>query len=251
MELFSPLIRVITAKYTYTKGLELEINSCEDTYYDWAKLRFVRPMEQTVSIARHERITIQIGYNGSFATVFTGYAATDLTASANANELLLKDGMLLLEDVRINSTFLNTTPQEIIRYCAGLAGITQLQLSTAVYQSRACLPIIGQNGIQIIQSINTYWRIQPKFFFQDDVLYWGITAPQSKLYCFEYSKNIISLQLTDGYWELVTVSVPFVKHSQMIRVKHPNISGDFKVHRVRVSTQASGFIRTTLSFKGD
>ena len=38
MDLFSPLIRVITAKYTYTKGLELEINSCEDTYYAFTNI---------------------------------------------------------------------------------------------------------------------------------------------------------------------------------------------------------------------
>lgn len=250
MELFSPQIMVITGKYTFSKGLELEINSCEDTYYDWVRLRFVRPMEQTVAIARREPVTVQLGYNGIFETVFTGYATTDFSSGSDADTLLIKDGMQLLEDVKINSTFTNATPQEIIRYCAGQAGITAMQLDATVYQPRARLPIIDRNGIQTIQSLGTYWRIQPKFFFQDDFFYWGMTAPQKQIYHFEYAKNIIDLQRTDGYWVLTTVSVPFVKHSQTIRITHPLVSGDFKVSRVRVNTKANGFIRTTLSLKG-
>lgn len=250
MELFSPQIRVITGKYTFSKGLELEINSSEDTYYDWVRLRFVRPMERTVAIARREPVTVQLGYNGSYEPVFTGYTTTDFSSGSDADTLLAKDGMQLLEDVQINSTFTAATPQEIIRYCAGQAGITQLQLDTTVYQPRARLPVIGRNGIQTIQSLGACWRIQPKFYFQDNVLFWGMTAPQKQIYHFEYAKNIIDLRRTDGYWELVTVSVPFVKHSQTIRITHPLVSGDFKVSRVRVNTKANGFIRTTLYFKG-
>lgn len=250
MELYSPQIQVNVGQYAFSKGIELEINSCEDTYYDWARLRFAVPMEQKLTVARRDKAQIRLGYNGDFSTVFTGYATNDFTSGSNGNEIILKDGMLLLEDARINNTFVQTTPQEIIQYAANLAGITQLQLDPAPYQPIGCLPIFSTDGIRAIKSLGGYWGISPKFYFQDDTLCWGAAFKQSKLCHFEYGKNIISLQLVDGYWELTTVSVPFVKHSQQIKVTSPKITGTFAVNRVRVTTKPQGFIRTILYFKG-
>lgn len=248
MNLFSPQVEVLTSKYCFTGGFEVEINSCEDTYYDWAKLRFVSPMEHKVTIPFKEKVAVHLGYNGNFESSFTGYATTDFVSGRDANEIILKDGMLLLEDVKVNSTFTNASPQEIVRYCTNLAGIAKVELASNIYQPKARLPIVA-NGISAIKSLGSAWRINPKFFFQDDTFYWGCAPKQSKLCCFEYAKNIISFDLTDGYWQLETVSVPFIKHSQVIQVSHPKASGTFKVHRVRVNTQSNGFIRSTLFCK--
>lgn len=251
MELYSPQIEVTIGAYLFSKGLELTLQSCADTYYDWAKLQFVRPMEQKVHISRRDKAQIRIGYNGSLETVFTGYAVSDFTGGTNTNEILLKDGMLLLDDITVNNTFVSVTPQEVIRCCAELAGIERIELDTAPYQPAGCLPIFSQSGVKAIQSLGGYWGISPKFFFQDDTLFWGITAPQTKRYHFEHGKNIIRLERLDGCWQLTTVSVPFIKHSQTIQVTHPQVSGIFPVHRVQVTTKPQGFIRTTLFFKGD
>lgn len=250
MDLFSPQIKITTEKFSFTQGIELEINSNEDTAYDWAKLRFVSPFEQVVSIAKREKVSIQLGYNGSFSAGFTGYAMSDLTTGSTGNEVVLRDAMLLLEGVRVNNTFLNITPQEVISYVANLAGVSKMQLDPAVYPPIPCLPFFAQSGVQVLRSLGGFWGISPKLFFGDDTLFWGAAAKQTEVYHFEYGKNIVSLALTGGFWELVTVSVPFVKHSQQIKVTHPKISGTFKVSRLRVTTQANGFIRTTLYFKG-
>ena len=249
MQLFSPQIRIMTQRYIFSQGVEVEIGSGADTYYDWAKLRFTRPFEQTVTISNRERVQLQLGYNDSYDTVFTGYAATDFTSGSYANEVLLKDGMLLLADVTVNHTFVQATPQDIVRFIAGQAGVRSLQLDSGIYQPRAAVPIFQKTGIQALGALGNYWPITPKFFFQDDTLFWGTSAQQTKLYHFEYGKNIIDLQLQGGHWELLTVSVPFIKHSQQIKITHPELSGTFPVHRVRVTTKTRGFIRTSLYFR--
>jgi hypothetical protein len=249
MELFSPEIRVAIGGYTFSRGFELELNSCEDTYYDWAKVRFVSPFEQKVTLARLDPATILLGYNGSFETSFVGYATCDFVSGTTGNEIVLKDGMMLLETVQINNTFLQVTPQEIVSYVANQAGITALSLDETPYPPVACLPIVQRNGIQAIRDLDACWRTATKFYFQGGALHWGKADEQAEVYHFEYAKNIISLQRDGGYWELQTVSVPFVRHSQTIRITHPKVSGDFKVHRVRVSSRGPGFIRTTLYFE--
>lgn len=250
MDLFSPQIEITTERFSFTKGIEIEINSNEDTAYDWAKLRFVSPFEQVVTIKKRERVGILLGYNGALSAGFTGYAMSDLTTGNDGNEVILRDAMLLLEAVRVNNTFLNITPQEVISYVANLAGVTKMRLDQTAFPPLACLPIFEQSGAQVLRSLGGFWGISPKLFFQDDTLFWGTAAKQTEVYHFEYGKNIVSLNLAGGFWELETVSVPFVKHSQNIKVTHPKISGDFKVSRVRVTTKPSGFVRTILYFKG-
>lgn len=249
MELFSPEIRVVIGGYTFSRGIELELNSCEDTYYDWAKVRFVSPFEQKVSLSRMDPASVLLGYKGSFEKVFAGYATCDFTSGTTGNEVILKDGMMLLESVQVNNTFMAVTPQEVVSHVANQAGISSLVMDETPYQPVACLPIVQRNGVQTIQDLDTCWRTATKFYFQGGALHWGKADEQAKIYHFEYMKNIISLQRDGGYWELQTVSVPFVRHSQMIRITHPKVSGDFKVHRVRVSSRGPGFIRTTLYFK--
>lgn len=249
MELFSPEIRVAIGRYTFSRGIELELNSCEDTYYDWAKVRFVSPFEQKVTLAQRDPASVLLGYNGSFETVFVGYATCDFASGEIRNEVVLKDGMLLLESVQVNNTFMAVTPQEIVSYVANQAGVSSLVLDETPYQPMACLPVLRRNGIQAIRDLDAYWRTSTKFYFQGGALHWGKADAQDQIYQFEYAKNIIRMERSDGYWELQTVSVPFIRHSQIIRVTHPKISGDFKVHRVRVSSWGAGFIRTTLYFK--
>lgn len=250
MDLYSPQMQVITPSYTFTRGLELELNSSPDTCYDWAKLQFVSPMERKVTIAPREQVQIRLGYNGTLEPVFTGYAVNSFTTGANGNEVIFKDAMLLLSDITVNNTFLQVTPQDVIRYCAGLAGITKLRLNPSPYQPVACLPIFEQNGIRAIRALGSHWGISHQFYIQEDTLCWGLPPEQTEIYHFEHGKNIIQLGLSGGYWALHTVSVPFVRHGQKIRVTHPKISGDFTVCRTRVTTKPQGFIRTTLYFEG-
>lgn len=180
--------------------------------------------------------------------MFSGYVAQGYDGGGFANEVNLKDDMLLLEETTINNTFLNTTPQEMISYFLSQAGVTKMKLSAQGYPERKQVPIRKMNVIQAINAVHAAWGIRKKFFFFGGMFYWGERPEQKKVYAFEYGVNILGLTRAGGVWELETVSAPFVKHSHNINVIHPQVSGEFEVKKVVSTTNDSGFIRTKIYF---
>lgn len=62
--------------------------------------------------------------------MFTGYVSKPYNGGGFTDEVTLKDEMLLLEETQINDTFLDTTPQEMISYFLGKAGVSKMKLSS-------------------------------------------------------------------------------------------------------------------------
>lgn len=187
-------------------------------------------------------------YNNVFEEVFTGYVSKPYNGGGFTDEVTLKDEMLLLEETQINNTFLDTTPQEMIAYFLGKAGLSKMKLSSEGYPERKRLPIRQMNVIEAINAVHAAWNIKQPFFFSGGVFYWGEKPEQDKTYIFEYGINIIALTRSGGSWELETVSAPFVRHSHKISVKHPKVNGEFEVSKVVSSTSENGFIRTKIYF---
>ena len=173
-------------------------------------------------------------------------AARDILIADQINGT--KNTMLLLEDLTINDTYLNTTPQEMIAHFLSLAGITDVSLSSQVYPERKRVPICGLSGVKAIDAVNAAWGLKNKFFFSGGTFYWGTAPKQEKVYAFEYGINILSLERSGGVWIIETVSAPFVKHSHKIAVTHPKVNGTFEVSKVVFSTNDAGFIRTYIYF---
>lgn len=247
-ELFYPQISARAGPYIFDKGVEVEVHSSKTSYFDWAKIRFTEEFQPKIALARRDEAAIEFGYDGVFDETFTGFVAKPYNAGGFADEINLKDEMLLLEDTTINNTFLDTTPQEMIAYCLTQAGISEMKLAGTAYPKRARLPIRQMNVIEAINTIHAAWGIKKPFFFSSGVFYWGEKPQQSKVYLFEYGVNILSLTRFGGVWELETVSAPFVKHSHKIAVEHPKVSGEFEVSSVKIITNEDGFIRTYINF---
>lgn len=247
MELFYPQIIIRIGQYSFTQGITLKLCSSRDSCFDWAKLRFTSEYQPKISIARKDPASIQLGYNGVFQEVFTGYVAQPYSVGS-ADEILLKDEMLLLEETLINNTFVETTPQEMISYFLSQAGVTRLKLSQKAYPERRQLSICRMNAIQAINAVNGAWGLKYPFYFSGGVFYWEEKPDQAKVYSFERGVNILSLSRSGGVWELETVSAPFIRHSNRIDVVHPQISGSFEIAKTVFSTNDDGFIRTKLYF---
>ncbi|MGI6254251.1 MAG: serine/arginine repetitive matrix protein 2 [Acutalibacter sp.] len=247
-ELYHPQIAAQIGPYAFDQGIEIEVYSSQESYFDWAKIRFTEQYQASITLERKNAAAIELGYNGSFEEVFAGYVAQGYDGGSFANEITLKDEMLLLEETDVNSTFLDTTPQEIIGYLLTQAGIEEMQLSSQVYPVRKQVPIRKMNVIQAINAVHATWGIKHRFFFSGGVFYWGMTPKQAKVYTFEYGVNILALERVGGVWELETVAAPFVKHSHKIAVDHPRVSGEFEVKKVVTLTNDSGFIRTKIYF---
>ena len=247
-ELFYPETLVVLGNYRFSKGIELEVYSSKDSYYDWAKVRFTQELQTEISIVEGDDASVQHGYAGPLEEVFQGYVAKGYNGTTSLNEILLKDEMMKLENTFITETFLNATPREIIGFALSKAGITASVLSSTAYPAKKIFPVSRKSVVALLQEINTAWGISAKAFFRDGVFYWDSAPKQAYVYEFVYAQNIISLGRVNGSWELVTVSAPFIHHSDTIRVDHPSVSGDFIVSKVVHSTDVTGFVRTHLYF---
>ena len=140
-ELYYPQISAQAGSYTFEEGVELEIYSSKSSYYDWAKIRFTSQFRPKLSLKKKDPATIQLGYDGTREDVFTGFVSGNYDGGTYANEVALKDEMLLMEETIINDTFLDTTPQELISYFLAQAGLSKMKLSSKTYPTRKMLPI--------------------------------------------------------------------------------------------------------------
>ena len=201
-----------------------------------------------MTLAQKDPAAIELGYNDVLEEVFTGYVSKLYNGGGFINEINLKDEMLLFEGTQINGTFLDTTPQEMISYFLGKAGISKMKLASTGYPKRKRLPIRKMSVVEAINVVHAAWNIKPKFFFSDGVFYWDEKPEQTKIYAFEYGVNILSLERTGGVWELTTVSAPFIRHSHKINVIHPKVTGEVEVQKVVSMTNEDGFIRTKIYF---
>lgn len=247
-ELYYPQAAARAGPYTFTRGIEVEVCSAKESHSDWAKIRFTEGYRPEISLARKDPAAVQVGYGGVLDDVFTGYVAAPYSGGTHANEIVLKDEMMVLEDTVISDTFLDTTPQEIIAAILAKAGITDMKLSGKAYPPRRIVPVRQQNAVRAVSTVSAAWGIRAPFFFSGGVFYWDEKPEQQKVYTFEYGVNILGLNRTGGVWELETVSAPFVKHSHRIRVVHPRVNGEVEVQKVVLATNDAGFIRTCIYF---
>lgn len=248
MELFYPGIGVQIGAYSIKKGIEIETCSDAESYFDWARIRFTDPYQTQIGITKGDEMSIYLGYSGIMEEVFTGYVSSPYNRAQGKNEILAKDEMQRLEEVTISETFLDVTPQEIVRYLLEVAGISNFQISQEVYQPKKVVPVAQKNGIQVLEEIRRLWQIQKRFYFSGGVFYWCTDPEQKQTYLFEYGSNIIRLERSMGSWELETVSMPFIHHSQTIKVIHPAYTGSALVKKVLFKTNDAGFIRTYITF---
>lgn len=248
MELFYPGIGVQIGAYSIKKGIEIETCSDAESYFDWAKIRFTDPYQTQIGIAKGDEMSIYLGYSGIMEEVFTGYVSSPYNRAQGKNEILAKDEMQRLEGVTISETFLDVTPQEIVRYLLEVAGISNFQISQEVYQPKKVVPVAKKNGIQVLEEIRRLWQIQKRFYFSGGEFYWCTDPEQKQTYLFEYGSNIIRLERSMGSWKLETVSMPFIHHSQTIKVIHPAYTGSALVKKVLFKTNDAGFIRTYITF---
>lgn len=248
-ELFYPELLVNIGNYTFSEGVGIEIYSNKQVPYDWAKIHFTKEFRENIVLNSRDKVSMQLGYNGTLEEVFNGNVTKPYNKAADENEVMIKDRMLLLEDIVITNTFLDVTPQEIIRYGLQKAGITDYKLATTIYPTKKLVPIVQKNMVSVLKQINTVWGIDILSFFVRGTFYWGEKPAQAKIYQFEYANNIISLERKSDMWELQSVALPFVQHSMKIKVIYPSISGIFEVEKMSFLTNDSGFIRTKLYFK--
>lgn len=247
MDLFYPELAVQLGSYCLQSGVKMMVVSCQDSSFDWAKIQFTEQLQEAVTLVKMDEVTVSMGYDGEFSPVFTGYLTNDFALSDGANELLAKDAAIKLEEIIVSNTFVDVQPSEIVEYCCRQAGL-EYKLPPTQYPQRS-YPVMSENALKVIGGLGAIWGIAPLVYLRNGVLHWDVPTEQTQIYVFEYSLNIISLTKDAGYWCLETVSTPFIRHSDRIGVKHPELTGTFTVYKVIFSSNEQNFVRTQIYFK--
>ncbi len=250
MDFFYPQVAVQLGGYTLRKGVAVTVCSDAASDSDWATVRFSSALGEAVTLKKLDAARVYLGYSGSFSKVFDGLLTTDFSASTGSiKELRLRDAAIRLAGTPINQAFVNATPQEVVRTCCRLAGITEVVTTDTAYPAKT-YPVVGITALQAIKGINHHWGIAATGYMQDGGYRWNSPPEQTEMLLFEYGKNIVSITKEGDLWALTTVSVPTVKHSVKIALSHPQLSGTFTVQKVIFSSIDKGFIRTKIYFKG-
>lgn len=239
MNLFNPLIKINIGSYELNSGVEAEITSSQESYSDWSKITIEDNLYKKLNLSKNDLVDIEIGYENQYYNVFSGNIQ-----NINSNIITCNDDMLKLEKAHITNTFINCVPQEIINYCLNKAEIANKNISTDNYNVRSTLPIVNKNCIDVLKNINSYWKLNYKFYFKDRIFYWGSKETNTKVYSFIYQENIINLS-NENVWILETVASPFIRHSDIINIEHPKLSGQKEVKKVKHKFQ-NGYTRSLI-----
>lgn len=250
-KLFYPDKQIQIGKYIFCEGISLKTYSDKKAPFDWGKISFTKEFKEKLELNELDEVSIKLGYEGELEETFVGVLIKNYDTAEVMDEVIFRDRMQMLYKTTICATYLNCSPQEIIRDGLQKAGITQFVLTDTVYQPKARVPIVEKNMLGVLRQINSLWGIDVHGCFIKGIFYWGIKPEQEDILEFIYAENIISLDRAKGMWELVTVSVPSIQHSQMIKVTHPKITGSFEVEKVIFTTNEGGFLRTSIYFYGE
>lgn len=250
MDLFYPQIAVQLGGYTFKTGVTVTVGSDAASDADWATVQFTSPLGDAVTLKKLDTARVYLGYSGSYTKVFDGLLTTDFSASTGSIKgLRLRDAAIRLAGTPVNHAFTDATPQEVVRTCCRIAGITEVVTSEAAYPAKT-YPVVGITALQAIKGINHHWSIAATGYMQDGAYRWDSPPEQTEMLLFEHGKNIVSLTKEGDLWVLTTVSVPQIKHSVKIALSHPQLSGTYTVQKIIFTTTDRGFIRIKIYFKG-
>ncbi len=247
-KLISPEFCISIGRYEITNGMEVECFSSRSSRADWCKVELTSQLQGIVQYGDMEEATVEFGYDDDYDTMLSGYCRK--TARDYWKEIVIRDAMIKLERTTIKATFTNCTPQDIIKYILVQAGVANYQLDNTEYGKKNTFIVNKQNGINAISQINSIWGIENNFFFHDGIFYWGLKPEQKVIYALEEDNNILSLKKYGELYEIETIGVPWIHHSQDIEVSHSKYSGTVTVEKTIIKSDASGYTRMYIYFKG-
>ncbi|MDE6232841.1 MAG: hypothetical protein K2M60_05780 [Lachnospiraceae bacterium] len=247
-KLISPEFRISTEKFEITSGMKVECFSSRESQSDWCRVELASQFQDIITYEDMEKAVVEFGYEDDYDILLQGYCRR--ADGDYRKEIMIRDAMIKLERTKVSATFISCTPQDIIRYLLVQAGITDYKLSETDYGKKDIFILNRQNGIKAIAQVNSIWGIDNDFFIQNEVFYWGCKPAQETIYVLEESENIISLKKYGELFEIETLGVPWIHHSQEIEVSHANYSGVVKVEKTIIKSDVSGYTRMYIYFKG-
>lgn len=249
-KLITPRFRVTIGKYQISDGMEVECVSSNESHMDWCRVELSNQLAGLLQFSDMDDALVELGYGDDYDTLIAGYARSNKLDSDYWKEILIKDDMMKLERLTIKATFVDCTPQDIIRYILTCAGIQDYELSDQDFGKKETFVVDQRTGISAIAEVNSFWGIQESFFFQDKIFYWGTQKGQKELYVLEEGQTILSLNKYGNLWEAETIAIPWIHHSQKVEIQHNKFRGIVWIEKTIIRSDEQGAVHMHLYFSG-
>ena len=151
--LISPEFRICTKKYEITSGMEVECFSSRESRSDWCKVELTSQLQGIISYEDMEKATVELAYGDDYDILLQGYCRR--TEGDYWKEIMIRDAMIKVERTEIKGTFIDCTPQDIIRYVLTQAGIKEYRLNGTEYGKKDTFIVNKQNGIKAIAQVGS------------------------------------------------------------------------------------------------
>lgn len=246
-KLLYPEWKIRVGEYVLRRGIQVESVSSREAHADWCVIGLAMELKDKINVAHGDVTIVQLGYDDDYDCIMSGRIIKN--DQSDWSELMVKDDMVRLENLEVKGTFMDCTPQDIIRYIMVSAGIEKYELATTEYGKQGRLAMSSRNGIDAVKAVNASWGIDNLFYIRNGVFYWGVRTKQNYVYTLD-DGNILGISKLGTLWETATLGVPWVHHSDLIKLNHTKLSGMFEVEKVIIKSDNLGCVRQYIYFKG-
>jgi hypothetical protein len=164
--------------------------------------------------------------------------------SKRALTVKCKDAMETLRAMTITKTFVDIRPQDIVKYLLTMAGVNESNICKTTQVPKHTFVSAAKTGIELIKLVNRSWNLDWDFYFEPEgAFYWGPWKESDRyqdgeeIVTFEYGVNILDLKpSTDDTGMLTTIMLPFLRHSELIRINDGRFWGrevTARIERIR------------------
>lgn len=222
-EYIAPFVNVTVGPWTTNKTGKVKVISSSINPVDTAEISIPAEGVEVSSIVKDMNVITFMGYRekGTWP-VFAG-KVFDISWGRNVI-IYAKDMMEFLKKTTITKSFVDASPQEIVKYALMKVGISNFTLDNTQLPLKHHFVVKNLNVIQLIKYINQSWGLDWKYYFEPEGnFYWGSWKKSNRynggspIATLEYGISLLELKPSDKETgTLKTFLLPFIRHSQIV-----------------------------------
>jgi hypothetical protein len=238
-EYIAPAYQLNIGDLEIKKVTSLDVYSSRVNPIDYAEIALDVVEFNSSAVSTGQTVEIWLGYREKgLWKAFTG-TVTDVS-SMRTLTVKCKDAMESLRAKTITKTFVDCRPQDIVKYLLSMAGITDFTVCKATQARKHTFVSAAKTGVELIKLVNRSWDLDWDFYFEPEgSFYWGPWAESDRcrdgeeVVALEYGSNILDLRpSTDDTGILTTIMLPFLRHSELIKINDERFWGRDVIARI-------------------
>ena len=244
-KLITPRFKAIIGDMELSDGITAECYSSTTDRCNYAVIELDKQLIGNVELSDMMHAEVRLGYDDDFDTIVSGYVQLDRSGGGKVHVL---DDTILLMRTRITATFVDSRPQDIIRYGLERAGVMNYQLADTYYPTCVSMPVYNASVLDLIALVNKKWDIDADYYFVNGCFHWDTGTDQEDIYILEEGKNILSYTEFCNEREVKTIGIPWIHQGELVEIHHSRYSGQVRVTATKVKRDEKGQVIMFLTF---